>query len=155
MGWYIRVASRAATSYEDLSSLYFIVRHTINNLLLTDLSSLTTAHCGIQKDCFLFKRNDIAIYQSQHGSNIGSNNDVGQQRNSKGIPESRDSRIIRWTHHNPLRTSGVPNSCCLCYYLKGMSNNDLVIINRKITCGYMRNYYMACSIEMQRNNGPS
>ena len=63
MAWYIRVTNRAATSYKDLSSFSFIVKRIINNLLLTRLIKSSTAHCGVQKDCFFFQKEWYKFYQ--------------------------------------------------------------------------------------------
>ena len=59
MAWYIRVTSRAATSYEDLSSHYFIIKHIIRNLLLTDVTGFIkpyTASLRHTKRLFIFKK---------------------------------------------------------------------------------------------------
>ena len=59
MAWYIRVTSRAATSYEDLSSHYFIIKHIIKNLLLTDVTGFIKPYTGSlwhTKRLFIFKK---------------------------------------------------------------------------------------------------
>ena len=59
MAWYIRVTSRAATSYEDLSSHYFIIKHIIKKLLLTDVIGFIKPYNGSlwhTKRLFFFKK---------------------------------------------------------------------------------------------------